>query len=306
MTDIYFGTEVIQNPELQMIKHIFNSAGLFEGEQRHRCRSLTVLRAILFNVKDEDMHEMRLEASNVFHLLCRGLLVPPGFEEAMLSLQCITLFLQKQPHLISQFHIDTVLSTITKVASRLSSKRALVHTAKVYIGLCRLTAAILDFHRTKLGGRYHLVLPLLQSLLQTLFIPYATTVIAPEQRSGFNKTHAGAYARLLSKLSDPSPSAFGRHKGRQNILLNDETKREKDKMGQHLHYLIMTYCECQLTGKLAEDGMSKALEPGIWSALDCARPEVMRALNAGMNSGGRSVWKRVYEDWKKFGQWRGE
>ena len=295
--------EMMRTPDFATLKHAFARVDLFKRE--HHLEALIILHAALYNLKNEDASKLQSEISNVFFPLCKTILASLDFRESMLSMQCIDLLLQKQPQIISQFHIDTLLSTVATTAYGFPSKQASTRTAKVYIGLCRLVIALLKFHRTKLGGRYHLILPVLQSLLRSLFIPYANST-ATEQRSVFDKTHAGTYARLLINLSDPSPSAVARPGNRQMLTLNDETKREKSMMGQHLQYLVMTYCECQLWGKLAAEGMREALELGLWAVMNCLGQEVMRTLNAGMDSSGRAVWKRVYDDWKKFGHWQGE
>ena len=300
-------TDTIQKPGIERTRYtLMSMSDRLDGEQQNFSKWLALLRSVLYNATSEDVDSLRLEASDVFHLLCRGLLASFEFRESMLSLQCIALLVQKHSQIISQFHVETILSTIIVMSQGLLSKQTSSHAAKIYTGLCRLVTTLLNTHRAKLGGRYHLILPLLQSLLQILFTPYVKATPTTDEICAFDETHVGAYARLLTQLSDPSPSAVGRARSRQRASLNDETKREKGIVGQHLHYLVMTYCECQLTGKLVGDGMREVVERGFWAVLDCMGPEVMRTLNAGMDSSARAVWKSMYEDWKKFGHWQGE
>lgn len=292
----------MQKPKLDIVKRALTIVGASGSKEL----SLAILRATLYYIRDEDIDTLRSEASSVFPKVCQMLLESNGTRKAILAVQCITILLQKHPRTISQPNIETLLSTVAEVARRLRLKKASEPAAKVYLGLCHLIGVILSTHRTKLGGRYDLLLPVLQPLLRPLFTPYSKSVAIPKQKSAFRTAHASAYARLLSRLADPSPSAVGRPQSRRIGTLNDETKREKGIVGQHLHYLIIIYCECQLTGKVSEEGMRQALEPGLWSVLECTEPEVLRTLNAGMNSSERSIWKRLYEDWKKFGQWQGD
>lgn len=87
--------------------------------------------------------------------------------------------------------------------------------------------------------------------------------------------------------------------------LNDPTKIAKSIAGQHLHYLIMTYCEYQLKGRLTQEVREK-LRPGIWAVLDVISQETMRVMNAGMDKAGRAVWKGLYEEWRRDGRGEGK
>lgn len=171
----------------------------------------------------------------------------------------------------------------------------------LYIGLCRILGTILALHRTKIGGRYHLVILALQSLLRCLFIPYAPTDSIYEPLSPFNVTQASAYARLLTTLSDPTISSVSRPKNRSRLELNDETKKARSIAGQHLPYLIMEYCTSQLTGKLSPQ-MKAALEPALHAVLAVMTPEIMRTMNAALRESERVVWKALYEDWRRVGR----
>ena len=123
--------------------------------------------------------------------------------------------------------------------------------------------------------------------------------------TNLGQLQAKAYARILTTLCDPSPSAVTRSKSRNKEQLNDATKRAKILVGQYMQYLIMTYCECQLTGRLPMAGMKEALEPGLWAALGCMSPDVMRTMNSALSKSGRVIWQRLYSEWKQFGQWKG-
>ncbi|KAL8714500.1 MAG: hypothetical protein Q9225_006548, partial [Loekoesia sp. 1 TL-2023] len=155
------------------------------------------------------------------------------------------------------------MAVTTTCASRLISSTS--YTPKQnglhYLALCRLFSTILAFHRKRLGGRYHLILPALQSLLRPLFIPFTTTksythTPSPTDNSSpYTATHASAYSRLLLQLADPPLASLTPHhrSRKENLNLNDATKTAKSITGQYLHYLVMTYCECQLKGRLEKE-----------------------------------------------------
>ena len=171
----------------------------------------------------------------------------------------------------------------------------------MFTGLCRIFGTILTILRTKIGGRYHLVLSALQSLLRCLFVPFTTTDSSPEVPSSFTETHAATYARILTILCDPTVSAVTRSKYHLRPELNDETRKAKDIAGQHLSYLIMEYCDCQLKGRLSPE-MKTALNPGLYAVLAVMPQEVMRTMNEAMDESARAVWKALYEDYKRFGR----
>lgn len=270
---------------------------------------------------EQDLEEIRPKLSRAFTSLCKGMSENFDYRKSMLAMQCISMMLQNQVsahhiqegtvltedlkhRIITQFHIDTLLSSVKLRSTRLESQIEDKHSAMQYRGLCRLFSSILTMHRPKIGGRYHIVLPALQALLRCLFIPYSKSPSSSGPSSAFGESDAAAYARLLSTLCDPTVSAVTRAKKRSRTELNDATKKARSIAGQHLPSLIMEYCRCQLKGKLTPETRA-ALNPGLWVILGVMRPEVMRTMNTAMDSSSRSAFKVLYDDWKRFGRWEG-
>lgn len=164
-------------------------------------------------------------------------------------------------------------------------------------------------HRKKLGGRYHLVIPALQHLLQCLFVPYedvGQSLHKAEEEmlyAGYGEAQATAYAHLLTTLCDPTVSAVSRSRRTPRQELNDETQKARRIAGQHLQYVVEEFCGCQLEGRLLP-GMRTALNPGLWAIFDVMTQEVMRNLNAAMDPSSRSVFKALYDDYQRSGRWR--
>ena len=203
--------------------------------------------------------------------------------------------------MITQWHIDNLLSAISAKASYLEDRKGEKHSSMMFTGLCRIFGTILTILRTKIGGRYHLIISALQSLLRCLFVPYTTIDSSHEVPSSFTETHAAIYARILTILCDPTVSSVTRSKYRLRPELNDETKKAKDIAGQHLSYFIMEYCDCQLKGRLSSE-MKTALNPGLYAVLAVMSQEVMRTMNEAMDESARAVWKALYEDHRRFGR----
>ena len=213
-----------------------------------------------------------------------------------------------QPSIISQWHIDNTLAAISKTAAGRASASQDMHAGMVFMSFCKILNTLLNVHRTKLGGRYHLIIPALQSLLHCLFSSYTRNNVfletADQADCGLGVAHTAAYGRLLTTICEPSVSAVTRHKKQARHGLNDETKKARNIAGQHLQYLIMDYCDNQLKGRLRPD-MKAALTPGLHAVLDVMSPDVMRTINAAMDSSSRSLFKALYEDYRRSGRGRG-
>ena len=179
----------------------------------------------------------------------------------------------------------------------------------VHLGLCRLFKTALVLHRRKFGGRYHLIIRALQCLLRCLFIPYQalqdSRANAEEGMAyaGYGEVQAAAYAGLLTALCDPTVSAVSRSRQTSRQELNDETQKARSIAGQHLQYVVEEFCICQLEGRLLPP-MRMAVSVGLWAIFDVMSQGVMRNLNAAMGSASRSVFKALYDEYRRSGRWR--
>ncbi|KAL9584857.1 MAG: hypothetical protein Q9203_004500, partial [Teloschistes exilis] len=152
-----------------------------------------------------------------------------------------------RPRAITQWLIDQIMTLIATSASPSSSSASTDHItpkqrALQYLAFCRVFSTILAFHRKRLGGRNHLILLILQSLLRPLFIPFAPAKSgssAPsEEDHPYTAVHASAYSRLLSQIVDPPLAALQPHTSNRNHRnntnhnnLNDPTKTAKSIAG---------------------------------------------------------------------------
>jgi nucleolar pre-ribosomal-associated protein 2 len=174
----------------------------------------------------------------------------------------------------------------------------------IFSSLCQLFHRLLVVHRTKLGGRYHLILPALQSLLRCLFISYRKnegSIRTMSESYALDEAHAAAYGRLLTTICHPTASAVRRPRKRSQPALNDDTKKARSIAGQHLQYLMMEYCACQLHGRLKPE-MKAALTPGLHAVFDVMSPDVMRTIHAAMGSSSQSIFKALYEEYRRSGR----
>jgi len=273
------------------------------------------LPVLLSTIEDhgKDSAEPRTAISNVFVKLCGRLWRTPNYREFSFVAQAMALVLRQKPWAMTQWGIDSVVGAITITLSPSGPAFPPQHANGVYQHLCGLTSALLALHRTKLGGRYHLLIPLLQAMLRCLFNPdpkrartSKPTTPPPwlsARAAKLDVSSAAAYARILTALCDPTVSSVTAFKRRAGAELNDETKRARDTAGQYLHYLVMQYARCQLEARIAPE-FRDALLPGLYAVLDVLSVETLRTLNAAMDAQGRAIFKGLYEDWRRFGRWK--
>ncbi|KAE8333535.1 Urb2/Npa2 family-domain-containing protein [Aspergillus sergii] len=237
-----------------------------------------------------------------------------SIEHFTLATECLDILLRNQTRCITQWNIDSLLACVAVCASKAGPLISPEYSASIYIRLCRLMGVLFGIHRQKLGGRFHLILPAMQRLLNCLFArsKKRTRSMLAEKRSAqqpfwlapLQAAHAVHFTRLLTSLCDPTVSAVSRptQTGLSHEGLTDQTKKAKRIAGQYLQYLIMEYAESSLRGSLAPE-VKAAILPGLYSVLDVMSRDTMRALNAGLDVSGRAIFKGLYDDYVKFGKW---
>ncbi|KAI4135688.1 MAG: hypothetical protein LQ347_000458 [Umbilicaria vellea] len=252
--------------------------------------------------------------SHSMAVLCDQLGRSGEFRNYSLTARCLNLVLQKQPWAVSQWHIDTLLCAITNLTSQSAPKYGRQHAGSIYTTLCRLYSTVLATHRTKIGGRYHLVVPALQGLMRCFFRPHgrngvsASVLALPPWLCGrepmLEESHAASFVRLLTTICDPTVSSLARSRTRPQRELNDDTKKARSIAGQHLPYVVMVYCQCQLKGRLLPT-VKAALTPGLYAILDVMSQDTTRTLNAAMDSSSHAIFKVLYDDYRRFARWEG-
>lgn len=304
MTDAVATLSVHQKAEL------FNM--LVDDEKQHMTADgkLFLIRASILSeypssMGDSEIAALRPALSHTCTFLSFCLERSQDFQQKILSSQCICAFLQRHPRFVTQWHVEQLLAAIANVSQQVEDVIVEKRSAMIYTALCRLFITVLRIHRAKIGGRYHLIVPAVQGLLRCLFTPYPASDTDLEPESAFTVQQAADYTRVLTMLCDPTVTSVTYWKKRSRNGLNDETKKARSIAGQYLHYLIMEYCQCQLKGKLPPD-MRSALNPGLWAVLEVMSKELMRSMNAQMDASSRSVFKALYDDFKRFGKWTGD
>ena len=166
---------------------------------------------------------------------------------------------------------------------------------------------ILLLHRGRLGGRFHLLLPVLQNLLFLLFTPHAGRGAFPawlrggEATAPLTENNAAQFARVLATLCNPPQSSIQKTftGGKASKALNDPVKAAREKTSAFLYPLLASFARFQLGGRL-QGGVREKLMPGIWEVVGTAgmRREGLDAMFAGLGRSERDVWRGVWGEWE--------
>lgn len=263
-------------------------------------------------IEDRDSSESG-ELTSLFTAVTECLHGSRSIEQFSLATECLDVLLRTQSRSITQWNIDNVLGAILISTTRSGPQIPSDQAGIIYGRLCRLMGTLINLYRRKLGGRFHLILPVTQGLLRCLFTTGSqhrkSTRAQPDQppwlassNSGLTTEHAVQYTRVITSICDPTMSAVHTQRGPGGSDLTDPTKKAKRVAGQHLQYLVMDYAQCQLRSSLTPD-MKAALMPALYAVLDVMSKDTMRTMNAAMDSSSRAVFKGLYDDYNRFGKW---
>lgn len=238
-------------------------------------------------------------------------------------LDCVNAIINEKPSLTTQYGVESVLAVLAKLTSRTSPPLCPKHASDTFQRLCETGRLILLVHRSRLGGRCHLVLPLLQNLLFCLFTPISgrSGALPGWLRNGstneavrLTSQNAAQYTRLVSTLCNPPQSTISKshQHSRKRKDLVDPVKVAREKASQFLYPLLGSFCRFQLAGRL-DAAVRKKLMPGIWELIGTASLQKvgLEAMFAGMGRSEKDVWRSLWGEWEgihgrreKF--WNGE
>lgn len=284
----------------------------------HRTAAYRVLNIVITTLDD------RLEANDEIKQIQLGLLPRLCVQLAQCAndelfnalLDCVNNVLNNKPSLTSQHSIESILGTLSKIASRSSPPLPRDRATSIFARLCETTRLILLVHRGRLGGRFHLLLPLLQHLLFCFFVPSTGRSgarpfwLRTEGRQSIRLSPANAsqYTRLVATLCNPPQSSITKAHQRRSLTrskeLNDPIRAARERASTFLYPLLASYCRFTLFGRLDAD-IREQLKSGMWEIMSTARlrKESLDAMFAGLGRSEQDVWRGVWAEWESvFGK----
>lgn len=213
------------------------------------------------------------------------------------ALACVAAVLKGSMSLLTQYCIDITLDAVQKLVDNALRARS------IFLDLCKVLSIMLLQFRSRLHGRFHLVVPILQALVTRLFQPATSNRSVQSQGRHLTTKHAESVCKLLTLFCEPPQSK----RSSTSSSLVDEARKEQAHVGKFAQYILHHYCSQILSGK-SEPGVREAITPGLWSmieAMQMGEAEGVKSLSAAMNNNERAVLRGVYDDWRRFGKWRG-
>ncbi|KAF2281126.1 uncharacterized protein EI97DRAFT_454345 [Westerdykella ornata] len=284
----------------------------------HEGECFRLLHALVSTLNDklDDDEILRQQQVALLPRLCNVLDNTDSIPSSSLSgiLDTINTIVKDKPSLTSQHSIECVLTALSRLCSRSSPDLPTPDAVAIYSRLCETTRYILLLQRSRLGGRFHLLLQLLQRLLSCLFIPHAgrdhmlptwlrSPSSAPIHLAPWN---ASQYARILSMLCSPTQSSVSKayqHRGSSNTktALNDPVKAAREYVSHYIYPLLAAFCRCQLNGRL-DASVREKLMPGIWEAIGTAEmdKDSLQAMYQGLDKSSREIWKGLWAEWSRL------
>lgn len=228
----------------------------------------------------------------------------------VLTCDCIIYLLKTQPHLVTQFVFDNTLGAIALCTSTAGPRSTLsgFGSSIIYSRLTTLATVLILHYRKRLGGRFHLLLPVLQNLLRCLFIshnPSPGSKTSSQDRiqqppwlmSSKLLPHAAtSLTRLLTTITHPTPSSLSAHHSLSYDTLTDPVPRARRTASQYLQYVLIEYCACRLQARL-EPEVKTALGPGLFAILEVMDDDMHKGMNGLMNRQSRDVFRGLWAEW---------
>jgi nucleolar pre-ribosomal-associated protein 2 len=268
---------------------------------------LSVLVSALDEKHSEDATRKQQQLA-ILPTLCNLLSTTSNYASFNALLNSIDTILRSKPALTTQHSIESVLTVLVKITSRNSPALPVISAPAIYSRLCETSRLILLLHRGRLGGRFHLLLPLLQNLLFCLFIPNAgrgtplpSWIKSPATLVKLTPSNAAHYTRVLSTLCSPTHFSVAKsHKQQADTksTLNDPVKAAKEYVSHYIYPLLGSFCRFQLGGRFDPEVRQK-LMPGVWEVVTVAGMDrsALDAMFAGLDKSTRDVWRGVWGEW---------
>lgn len=238
------------------------------------------------------------DLSQAHNILCQRLTKTP-LPEFILAAKGLLLLLEQKAASLTQWNIDSTLSTVTAVCAMLGK----AHLAQARAGdepissdcpplpwLCRLVETVIKHHRLRLDGHFHILLAALQALLRRV-------VARPSQ------AYAKQFTGLMRLICEPTDDATARssHAGGGLDSEKDEAKRYA---GGFMYLVLMQYVKLQFECAVPHE-VTETLEPGMYAVLDVTTADGLRIVNDAMDPAGRAMFKLLYSRYRQFGKWSG-
>ncbi|KAF2705974.1 hypothetical protein K504DRAFT_439390 [Pleomassaria siparia CBS 279.74] len=298
---------------LSLVQRLVHSESTLE-KRRSSYRLLHLLVSALDDKHMEDA-EQKQQQLTIVPRICALLAESPNVPAFNSLVNSVDVILREKHSLVTQHNIECILAVLVKLAARNSPSLSCNAAPSIYTRLCETSRLILVLHRSRIGGRFHLVLPLLQNLLFCLFIPNTGRGMplppwlksASSHPARLTPANASHFTRLVSTLCSPTHFSVQKRHHKHNTsqstsntkpALNDPVKAAREYASHYLYPLLGSFCRYQLSGRL-EAEVRKKLMTGIWEVVGVAAMDraSLDSMFAGLDGATRDVWRGLWSEY---------
>lgn len=206
---------------------------------------------------------------------------------------------------MSQYGVERVIATLIHLMSASQYLNLGDAAGDLYIKLCKITNTLLSLHLKYIKGRVHLLVPLLQQLITSLFQLHPQSKPSASQKppnwlpryaSPLSTLHGTSCARILLTWVNPTVSSTAAARRGASSLLTDETRKARHHAAQYVPYILTHFCSLHLVGRMTPE-IRKAILPGIWACIEAVPREALRGMNASMGRDERAIWASLWGEW---------
>lgn len=185
------------------------------------------------------------------------------------------------------YTVELMMLTAHKVVT------AVALTEPVYVATTKLVMYVVNAHRSKLYGRYHILCRVVSGLMGAL-----TAKTHRLTQKGSVETCAAALSRLLNMLCEPPVQTSG-----QSDSLTSKSAVYRAALRKHAHVMLVNYIHMQLEQKFSPE-TSDALKPGIYSLIGLLSLAELNLVSLCLDSLGRVYFQSLYGLYRDHGKWR--
>ncbi|KAF1948363.1 hypothetical protein CC80DRAFT_317551 [Byssothecium circinans] len=310
LSSVKDAVEQLDTPEKLALLPLCCSLADNDGDAAVPC---SILHQLVSAMEDKQQVDAALKQQQLAILPTICLLLEDSKGEMAFNslLDSVITVLKDKPSLTTQHGAECVLAALCKLTSRNSPRLSTACAPAIFTRLCETTRLLLLLQRSRIGGRFHLLLPLLQNLLLCLFIPNAGRGAAlPPWLDSYgianpvrlSPANASTYTRLLTTVCSPTQSSVQRYNKAINATskkqLNDPVKAARDYASQYMYPLLSSFCRYQLYGRL-DPQVREKLMPGIWEVVRVGSldRQSLDTMFEGLGKSERDVWRGLWRDW---------
>ena len=194
-----------------------------------------------------------------------------------------------KPRLFTQYGTELLFPLCYKINSMAINDTSL--NDQLFIASSKIISNILNFHRTKLSNRYHLI---------NTFLCECLSLFSNQNTNKFSSSSAMALGRLIVNFCEPTISSTSSSKNEKQLSSN--TGIIKKNVRRYAPALLIKYVHICITSNIGDD-VRKELTPAMYAILDLVSQNELNQVGKILDNSGRQYFKVLYAEYKRLGKW---